>query len=49
MHVGDLEQVTVLLGDWRFELEGVLLGNNLQIVLYDWCEAAELQLAVRLV
>ena len=27
-------------------LEGVLLGNNLQFVLYDWCEAAELQLVL---
>jgi len=32
-----------------FNLEGVLFGSNLQIVLYDWCEPAELQLAVRLV
>jgi len=34
------------IGDWN--LERVLLGSNLQIVLYDWCEAAELQLAVQL-
>ena len=30
-------------------MEGVLLGNNLQIVLYDSCEAAELRLAIQLV
>jgi hypothetical protein len=44
--VGDPEQATVLLGDWRFEFGRSITGNSLQIVMYYWCEAAELQLAV---